>query len=890
LFLSFCPFVFSQNVPEKTIQEKLKAYSLMPSSIRLSKLVFFENDITKNNAIHDTLKASVMEALFFQYYEAQKIDSAIIIANKALSFSGILKKTNPAKYANANYMVAFFYHQKYYYKNAITYYKEAIKYHPKNSYKAYCYKLIAGLNEYLGDYENEEINILNAKLLLKNPEDDFLTAADIANQEGIYFNIYEKPKEAQKALNLAQKYYDSSKSLGILDEHLQANIYINQALLAQQKNDIGQADLYFKKAENSFLKTKNKIEIVSKIYSNQVIFFVKNKDFKKAEYFNINALKNLEKLKLPEKNRVKALVYYNAGYFYLKKKDYQKALVFIEKSLTAFPNLNLKDLSIIRDKHLLFFILKDLALSYSKIKETKKAFNFFTLANNVLTLMRQEHQGQESKNFWRENTREFYEAAIDVAYQAKDIEKAYFFIEKSRALLLLDELKENNARKALSKADLQKENNYIQNLAELSLQLQSLDIQSQAYQKKLSEIAQQKLTFNDFKKELEQKYPVYFNTKYAENFKSIQTLQTNLKETGVQAFVSYFMGDSATFAIKISPTSAYIYKLENSNKKIETYIALCADINFQNSQYASFLKNSHELYLQLVAPLTLSEGRLIISTDGTFLPFETLSSSAQKPEYLLNKYAISYAYSANILLQSQLKQNERKSIFSNVSFIGFAPAKFNKTLLINDLPLSLMALSKLTALYDGDQKIEHEATKANFIKEFKHKTIVQLYSHADIDSLKKQPVFYLTDTPLNMHEIAAATDIKTQLMVLSACKTGLGKNIKGEGVYSISRAFSAIGIPSIISTLWSVDEKANYEITQIFHENIKKGLTKDLALQQAKLSFTNQSSRNTLPALWASSILIGDVERLFSSQISPIFIIFALIIIVILLFFRFKSI
>ena len=103
----------------------------------------------------------------------------------------------------------------------------------------------------------------------------------------------------------------------------------------------------------------------------------------------------------------------------------------------------------------------------------------------------------------------------------------------------------------------------------------------------------------------------------------------------------------------------------------------------------------------------------------------------------------------------------------------------------------------------------------------------------------------------------------TQLIVLSGCETGSGKLYQGEGVFSFNRGFAAIGIPSCIANLWQVENTSTYQITELFHKNISKGMPLDLALQEAKKEFIKTSPlEKQLPYYWAAPILTGRTDAI----------------------------
>lgn len=104
-------------------------------------------------------------------------------------------------------------------------------------------------------------------------------------------------------------------------------------------------------------------------------------------------------------------------------------------------------------------------------------------------------------------------------------------------------------------------------------------------------------------------------------------------------------------------------------------------------------------------------------------------------------------------------------------------------------------------------------------------------------------------------------DLRAQLAVLTACETGTGMNEAGEGVRSLGYSFAFAGCPSLITSLWSIDEKVSAEIIERFYAHLADGLPKHEALRKAKLEHLAAASDElALPFYWAGLVLIGDVE------------------------------
>ena len=97
----------------------------------------------------------------------------------------------------------------------------------------------------------------------------------------------------------------------------------------------------------------------------------------------------------------------------------------------------------------------------------------------------------------------------------------------------------------------------------------------------------------------------------------------------------------------------------------------------------------------------------------------------------------------------------------------------------------------------------------------------------------------------------------TQLVMLSACDTGVGDVRSGEGVYGLRRAFVLAGTESQVMTLWKVDDQSTSEITTEYYRRLLAGEGRSEALRNVQLDFLGRKTRQH-PFYWASFILNGD--------------------------------
>ena len=97
----------------------------------------------------------------------------------------------------------------------------------------------------------------------------------------------------------------------------------------------------------------------------------------------------------------------------------------------------------------------------------------------------------------------------------------------------------------------------------------------------------------------------------------------------------------------------------------------------------------------------------------------------------------------------------------------------------------------------------------------------------------------------------------TELVVLSACESGLGKSENGEGVYGIRRSLALAGAKSQVVSLWSVDDEATSYFMKSFYRKIKEGKEKAVAMKETKLEMGGMEQWNN-PKYWSAFVLTGE--------------------------------
>ncbi|GAB3259658.1 hypothetical protein GCM10027347_23450 [Larkinella harenae] len=592
-------------------------------------------------------------------------------------------------------------------------------------------------------------------------------------------------------------------------------------------------------------------------------------------------------MKAKDFNR-QARLYDNIGAVYWMKKDFATAITYYQKGLktlrtdlknTSKPTLNPSARSIQTSayKEYLLTLIQDKADTWLDwAKETgnptarlQNALNTYALADSMIAFMRWEHVGQQSKLFWRYKTHRLYEQAIETSFRLNDAASAFRFFEKSRAVLLNDKLNELGANRQLSAAQTVEERLLRQRVADWQNKLAGKPINTAGYAKTLDSLYRAQEEQTRFIHQLERSNPDYYRYKYDNEVVSLAQVQQQLAQRNA-SLMTYFVGETTLYALSITATATKLHRLPAAlyAQLASELLALNATPDEQNRQYDHYLRLSNQLYQQLLAPLALPPGRVIVSPDGVLLPFDALSASASHPDFLINQYAFSYAYSLNRLFR---EPSSATGLFPAPSkaFLGMAPVQFSARLNQVALTGSDASLQRISNRFSSPILLMGTAATRNaFRRQADQYQVIQLFTHAEADSSGgSEPALFFADSTLRLSELTASGQLPAELIGLSACKTGVGANQRGEGVFSLARGFALLGVPSVLTTLWNVESIATYTLTERFYDHLAEGLPKDLALRQAKLDYLAQADlTEQLPSRWAGLLLVGNADPLPKSS------------------------
>lgn len=399
--------------------------------------------------------------------------------------------------------------------------------------------------------------------------------------------------------------------------------------------------------------------------------------------------------------------------------------------------------------------------------------------------------------------------------------------------------------------------------------------------------------YEALKKNLEENYVDYYNLKYDLNTIDISQLQQELLAPN-ETLLEYFIGDS-TICIFVVNADDFVVKEVAKDFPLVDWIRTFRAAN-NNEQFQlrtrEYSETAYQLYKKLVAPIaTHLKEKIVIVPDGVlgYIPFESLlTAPVAKPnrfknyQYLLRKHQISYCYSATLLKEMLSKQHRHTP---QKDLLAFAPfyvtdstllaaidrrfEALDSTANLTLLPLSGEEILGIQQVTGGDIYYDEEATESTFSALASNYRLLHLATHGKANDQEGDFSYlaFAKRADSLQHELLYVRDLynlqlNADMVVLSACETGVGELQRGEGIISMARGFTYAGAKSIITSLWSVGDEPTKELMIAFYKNLQAGMTKDAALRQAKLDFIDSKNRKHAavhPFYWSGFIGIGDM-------------------------------
>src|SRR5690606_30234397 len=259
-----------------------------------------------------------------------------------------------------------------------------------------------------------------------------------------------------------------------------------------------------------------------------------------------------------------------------------------------------------------------------------------------------------------------------------------------------------------------------------------------------------------------------------------------------------------------------------------------------NNDVTGYNNAAYTLCQLLNIPVDKVTENLVIIPDGilNFVPFETLLTEKTEQfnfenlPYLLHKYRMVYNTSAEFYLNNN--SNEQKKM----NVLGVFPV-FEETK--QPLSYSVDEAHGIEALFPGIYLMRKDASFKNFAENLSSHGILHLSTHADAGTYTTPANIHFADGQINLYDLYLLP-LEQQLVILSACETGVGKLQKGEGAMSIARGFQYSGANDLLFSLWKVNDLSTSQVMGMFYKNYKKNASAYLSNHKAKLQYLSNKN------------------------------------------------
>ena len=706
-------------------------------------------------------------------------------------------------------------------------------------------------------------------------------------------------KEYDRALSVTQDLIDYTEEFYPKSSGL-PGYYSMKAIILNALHEYEQAvDVFLKVL--SLIEGRNKSDsfYISTVMNLGVSYQLSG-DYRNALIHLRNALneekKNKDQLELRLTERYKFL-----GQYYFALGEFDTATLYYDSALSNSISTYRDDILKTPEKgfpgtYRALDALKNKLLSlergYSKMFQDSVALLRSTiehvkLTHEYLVSNRDELQASQGKLFFSENFKSIYESGLNAVYslyqsdnsKIEHIRTAFRFMNNSKSALFQEQSGELNSIQSSELSYSEKSRYY-----DIKQKIESLEgrfysqfdevLTNDSLRLINSDLMELNAQLDSFK--IKSFSDINNESGQIKDEAHFEKVLDYLNENKNEGLVEYFVGDDYIFILGLSSKGTSFFRIEN-NEKLNDDLSQLLDVISQRPELNSYDKDlidfkakSYELYEKLLSPTLKIIGsgvnRVTIVPDEKLaqLPFEVLIDSKgdgtkyfYELNYLVRKLVVNYSFNSGELIQKLKGRQSNKNLYA-VGFTGDG-LSMNRSE-YGALPGTEEEVKFLESRFEGDFFLGERGTKKIFLEEARNYDILHLAIHGDSDSTDRYQsklIFNGEDGVLKTGDLYAS-DLKARLAILSACESGTGQINSGEGTFSIARGFAVVGVPSIVMSLWKVNDRAASDLMVSFHESLNNQLSVDDALSKTKLDYLENSDEYTShPYYWSAFVSLG---------------------------------
>lgn len=701
---------------------------------------------------------------------------------------------------------------------------------------------IGELYNNLGKYRQALNSLLQALESSKKAGDNITVGTILNNIGAVYTNL----GQPERALEYLQQSLDFLQKTGGLKEVLLA---INDLAIAYRRlNEPEKALELLKEALEISSKANDKARFGA-ILNNIGTVYYDNSQPQKALEFYQQALAVIQQV---NNRSAVSTTLNNMGVVYNNDGQPKKALDFYQQALAIQKEIN--------DRAGRKQTLYNMGVSYEKQKNIAQAIDSYRQAIEVTESIQDDIKIEELKATFANQQADIYSRFINLLWNQRDFETAFNYVERARARAFLDQLANGRVdfRAGADSKLLEQEQALKTQIVALSQQLITLRNRpkNEWDNETIAQIENKRTALQEDYQDLLVQLKI--QSPETASLISVDVAPLTEIQNSLDAdttLVEYFVTDDRTLAFIITRNSFKTVPLNISREQLTEELTLFRDFADLDEPHPLALKNLHDW---LIAPLQphLNTTQLSIVPHGIlhYLPFAALTDGNR---YLSDDYALSSLPSASIL---RYLPEKRKSTTGSLLALGDPTIPG-----LSPLNSARQEVETIANLFNTQPKLGKAATESTVWSEATQSGIVHLAIHGEYNL--HNPLFSAihlvedteNDGSLQVHEVYGLDLTNaTTLVVLSACQTKIGELSRGDEVVGLNRAFLYAGTPTVMASLWNVDDAATGLLMKQFYTHWQGGMSKAEALQQAQKDVRETHPH---PYYWAAFSLTGDARR-----------------------------
>ncbi len=539
----------------------------------------------------------------------------------------------------------------------------------------------------------------------------------------------------------------------------------------------------------------------------------------------------------------------NIGVAYNALRQYEKALYYYEQAL--------KIMSEIEDQDVIYRIAWGMGRSYKGLKKYSEAVPYYVMSIEALESIRGELKSEEFKTSFMGDKMDVYKELIELLMEMNRHEDAFNYVERARSRAFLDML----ATRGLDVKD-EKSEELLQKEAELRTQLEGLR-KSETTLREEPMGTEGRTAREAVVWEAQEEYTKLIKDIHAANpelasLVSVDVMTLDQVQKLLPAdthIVEFFTTDKNTYVFVVGKKDFSVRSVAMGEEDLANKVAEFR-VYLKTMNGDLFAKSSKGIYDLLLgsALKDINKEKIIIVPYGPlhYLPFAALYDGEK---HLVDRHTLIVDPSASVL---KYILEKRKGVGGCMIALGNPNTEFKS------LPYAEEEVSDIKdVMGSGDTYMKDKATETVGKEKFADYNVVHLACHGSFNEAEPlMSSLYLAkddanDGRLMVYELFGLDLTKSSLVVLSACDTGISKVMTGDELIGLSRGFIFAGTPSLLATLWEVDDKSTSDLMVEFYKNLKSGMAKPEALRRAQLWLKSQKGYES-PYYWAPFEMIGD--------------------------------